>query len=146
MYFDRGKLVTFNCTHFVSLTHPSLILVPFLHFIFMLRMDFQKTYKHYNNLGLNYSCDFAISIIPSVTQSEVTQDELQLFLFSHPPCNHHQNWPEPLSFLNCLSLSHSFQSGLLSQLVSFPLVVSNSFYDERSVRKETVVMTSLGNA
>lgn len=80
MYFDRGKLVTFNCTHFVSLTHPSLILVPFLHFIFMLRMDFQKTYKHYNNLGLNYSSDFAISIIPSVTQSEVTQDELQLFL------------------------------------------------------------------
>lgn len=80
MYFDRRKLVTFNCTDFVSLTHPSLILVPFLHFIFMLRMDFQKTYKHYNNLGLNYSSDFAISIIPSVTQSEVTQDEFQLFL------------------------------------------------------------------
>lgn len=126
MYFDRGKLVTFNCTHFVSLTHPSLILVPFLHFIFVLRMDLQKTYKHYNNLGLNYSSDFAISIIPfaisiipSVTQSEVTQDELQLFLsFLPSTLKPSSKLARTFKFLE-LSVSFSFFSIWLIKLAGF---------------------------
>lgn len=55
-------------------------------------------------------------------------------LFSHPPWNHHQNCPEPLHFLNCLSLSRSFQSGLMLAAFlpfgSFQLILRWRKYEE----------------
>ena len=41
MYFDKAKLVTFNCTHFVSLTHPFLSLSSSA-FYFYVKVGFLK--------------------------------------------------------------------------------------------------------
>lgn len=62
-----------------------LILSSLLHFIFYVKDRFvRRLYKHYNNSDLNYYSDFPISVIPSLTQNEVTLSKFWLFPASSP--------------------------------------------------------------